>query len=87
MRIDFRSWVKSHNLVPLLLLPASIAMFWVLPLVGVSGLIMVFLCLVARFDNKSGTFLPLAVLLVIILLVMALLVAGLAYIHAIMSAV
>jgi len=48
---------------------------------------MVFLCLVARFDNKSGTFLPLAVLLVIILLVMALLVAGLAYIHAIMSAV
>lgn len=57
-------------------------MLGVLPLAGVCGLILTLLLVLARFDNDAGAFLPLAVLGVIALLVMALLLAGLAYLHA-----
>lgn len=86
MKIDPRTWVKARGAVPALLLPASIGLFWISPLLGGSGLLLTFFLLVARFDNRSGTFQPLAVLFVIMLLTMALLLAGLAHIRAVISA-
>jgi hypothetical protein len=71
--------------VPAIAFLAGVALLWVVPAVGIVGLILTLLLLVARFDNKNGTFLPLAVLIVIVLLVMALLLGGLALIHALAS--
>ena len=41
-----------------------------------------FLLLVAAYENGAGTYLPLAVLFVIVLLVLFLLILAMAYIHA-----
>lgn len=73
--------------MPTLLLLVSVGLFRIMPLLGIGGLMLAFLVLVARFDNQSGTFLSLAALFVLVLLVMALLLGALAYVHAMMSGV
>ncbi|OZA58730.1 MAG: hypothetical protein B7X78_08885 [Sphingomonadales bacterium 39-62-4] len=69
------------------LLVASIAMFSVIPLIGLAGTILSFLLLVARYDNDLGTFLPIVTLFVIVILIMVLLIGALAYVHALILGV
>lgn len=83
--MDFRSLAKSSWLVPLSAFLLGIAGLYLMPALGVLALIAMMLLLVARFDNDAGTFLPLAVLFVIVLATLVLLVGGLAFVHALMS--
>lgn len=83
--MGFRKFSKASRLVPAALLCGSLAFLALVPALGVAGLLLTFLVLVARFDDGSGTYLPLAVLGVIVLAVMAFLIAGLALVHALMS--
>ena len=55
------------------------------PAGGAVGLIGAFLLLVAAHENYAGTYLPLAVLFAVVLLVLCLLILALAYIHAMFS--
>ncbi|QZP09122.1 hypothetical protein [Caenibius sp. WL] len=64
------------------MLLSAAGLVWIAPLVGIIGLIAGFLLLVAAYENGAGTYLPLAVLFVIVLLVLFLLILAMAYIHA-----
>jgi hypothetical protein len=85
--MGFRSFAKGKRfaLIGLALSGVSIPMLWVVPLIGVAGIILTFLLLVARYDNDLGSFLPIAVLFVIVILIMVLLIGALAYVHALVS--
>jgi len=50
------------------MLLSAAGLVWIAPLVGIIGLIAGFLLLVAAYENGAGTYLPLAVLFVIVLL-------------------
>ena len=64
------------------MLLSAAGLVWIVPLAGIAGLIAGFLLLVAAYENGAGTYLPLAVLFVIVLLVLFLLILAMAYIHA-----
>lgn len=85
--MNFRTVARKSRLVVIgFALPvASVAMFWIIPFIGLAGTILSFLLLVARYDNDLGTFLPIATLFVIVILIMVLLVGALAYVHALIS--
>lgn len=83
--MDFRTLAKASRLLPAISFLIGAVLLPLFPIFGLAALILAALLVVARYDNDAGTYLPLAVLLVIVLLVMALLLASLAYIHALMS--
>jgi hypothetical protein len=85
MGMTFHRLAKQSRWIVLATLSASLPLLWVLPLAGICGLVLTLFLIVARFDNDAGAFVPLAVLGVIVLLVIALLLAGLAYVHALMA--
>jgi len=87
--MSFRAFARRRGFVAICIaLPVlSVAMFWIIPLLGLAGAILSFLLLVARYDNDMGTYLPIASLFVIVLLVMALLIGALAYVHMLISGV
>lgn len=83
--MSFGNIPQASWLIPASTLILSVIAMPFVPLFGIAGLVVAFFMLVARMDNESGTFLPVAVLFVIVLFVMVLLIAGLATIHALMS--
>jgi uncharacterized membrane protein HdeD (DUF308 family) len=64
----------------ILVLPV-IGFFTLPPWVGVLLVVNGMLALVAEFDNQAGTFLPLAILLVIVLAILFILLGMMAFMH------
>jgi uncharacterized membrane protein HdeD (DUF308 family) len=64
----------------ILVLPV-IGFFTLPPWVGVLLVVTGMLALVAEFDNQAGTFLPLAILLVIVLAILFILLGMMAFMH------
>jgi hypothetical protein len=60
-------------------------LLWFLPLAGIGGLMTGCLLLVAAHENHAGTYLPLVVLFLVVLMVLFLLILAMAYIHATVS--
>ena len=83
--MNFRSFAKRSLLLLWVLFAASVAAFWIAPPVALCGLILLLLLIVARYDNSSGTWLPIAVLFVIAIGIVAFLLFGMAVIHALIS--
>lgn len=84
--MGFRRFARTTWRVPACTFALGAVAMPVVPLFGIMGIILGILMLVARVDDETGTFLPLAVLSMIALAAMIFLVAGLAIVHALMSA-
>jgi hypothetical protein len=71
---------RSTRLSLILIIPA-IGVLYMPPWLATLLVVIALLSLVAEFDNQAGTFLPLAILLVIVLAILFILLAMLAFMH------
>jgi hypothetical protein len=72
---------RRFTRLSLILVFPVIGMFILPPWAAVSLVVIGLLALVAEFDNQAGTFLPLAILLVIVLAILFILLGMMAFMH------
>jgi hypothetical protein len=72
---------RRFTRLSLILVLPVIGMFILPPWAAVLLVVIGLLALVAEFDNQAGTFLPLAILLVIVLAILFILLGMMAFLH------